>query len=281
MAAVVRRRKRIEDALFHGSVALILVLCALFLLAPVVVIVALSFDGRPYIGSFPPTSMSLQWYSRFFETDLYINGLWTSIRVSSMAVFVSLTTGVAAAIGLHHARFLGRDLLLAFFLAPLIVPTVVIGSSLLLFLGFIDITNGMVRLVAGHVLITLPYCIRTTLAALRGLPPSFNEVAMSLGATPWSAFWSITFPLIKRGIVGGGIFAAAMSLDDVSVSLFLVAPPYYTLPVALLTQMRANFDLTIAAVGTMLAAVTACLIFLLDRLAGIDRLFGRGVYRGN
>ena len=281
MATAIRRRERIGDALFQGSMSLLLVVCALFLLAPLVVVVALSFDGRSYLGSFPPTSLSLQWYRRFFHTDLYINGLWTSIRVSLLAVSISVTTGVAAATGLHHARFPGRELLLAFFLAPLVLPTVVVGSSLLLFLGLIDVTHGLVRLVAGHVLITVPYCIRTTLAALRGLPPSFNEVAMSLGANPWSAFWSVTFPLIKRGIVAGGIFAIAMSLDDVSVSLFLVEPPYYTLPVALLTQMRANFDLTIAVVGAMLSVVTACLIFLLDRVVGMDRLFGRGVYRTN
>lgn len=281
MATTIRRSKRIGDAFYRGSVGLLLVCCVVFLLAPLVVVIALSFDGRSYLGSFPPTSLSLQWYHRFFNTDLYMNGLWTSLRVSVLSVSISLTTGVAAAVGLHYAKFPGRNLLLSFFLAPLIVPTVVIGSSLLLFLGAIDITNGLVRLVAGHVLITLPYCIRTTLAALRNLPPSFIEVAMSLGARPWSTFWTVTFPLIKRGIVAGGIFSFAMSLDDVTVSLFLVEAPYYTLPVALLTEMRANFDLTIAAVGAMLAVVTACLIFLLDRIVGIDRLFGRGVYRNN
>lgn len=281
MATAIRRRDRIGDALFRGSVGLLLAACAVFLLAPLFVVVVLSFDGRSYLGAFPPTSLSLQWYRRFFQTPLYVDGLWTSIRVSLLSVSISVTTGVAASIGLHYARFFGRDLLLAFFLAPLVVPAVVVGSSLLLFLGSIDVTNGLVRLVAGHVLITLPYCIRTTLASLRGLPPSFNEVAMSLGARPRSAFWTVTFPLIKRGIVAGGIFGLAMSLDDVTVSLFLVEPPYYTLPVALLTEMRANFDLTIAAVGAMLSVITASLIFILDRVVGMDRLFGRGVYRTN
>jgi putative spermidine/putrescine transport system permease protein len=193
-------------------------------------------------------------------------------------VIVSAAVGVAAAVALHHSRFPGRDALLAFFMAPLIVPAVVVGFSLVLFLGAAGIHDGQYRLIAGHILITLPYCIRTTLAGLYGIPPNLREAAMALGATEWSTFWTVTFPLARRGILAGAIFAFAMSLDDVSISLFLVEPPHYTLPVALLTQMRANFDLTIAAVGTMLSVFTVALIAVLDRLVGLDQLFGRGVY---
>lgn len=281
MQRSIRISERVQDGVFRGCVGALLVTTVAFLLVPIVVVFTLSFDARSYLGALPPTEFSWQWYRRFFSNDLYVQGLWTSLRVSLVAVTIAVCTGVAAAVALQRAHFPGREAALALFMAPLIVPTVVVGSSLVLFLGLTGISNGFYRLVAGHILITMPYCIRTTLASLRGVPNVLDEASMGLGATEWDTFWSITLPLAKRGIVAGAIFAFAMSLDDVSVSLFLVEPPYYTLPVALLTQMRANFDLTIAAVGTMLTIFTAVLIIGLDRFVGLDYLFGRGVYRAD
>lgn len=94
-----------------------------------------------------------------------------------------------------------------------------------------------------------------------------------------AAFWEITFPLARTGIIAGTIFAFAFSMDDVAVSLFLTDPKNYTLPVALISSMRANFDLTIAAAALFLVAFTVVLILVLDRLVGLDRMIGQGIYR--
>ena len=159
------------------------------------------------------------------------------------------------------------------------MPAVVTGFALLLFLSKIGIVDGFTRLLAGHVIITLPYTLRTTLASLVGRDRRLTEAALILGATERQAFWSVTLPLIRTGIVTGAVFAFAISMDDVAVSLFLTDPTTYTLPVALVSNMRASFDLTIAAAAVILVGITAVLIIVLERLVGFDRLIGQGLFR--
>ena len=128
-------------------------------------------------------------------------------------------------------------------------------------------------------LITFPYAIRTVLAALGEIRPSLTEVAQSLGASPSKVFWTVTFPLARAGIAAGAIFAFVFSLDDVAVSIFLSDPDRYTLPVALVSMLHANFDLTIAAVAIMIMGTSVALMLVLDWIAGLDRVVGSAYYR--
>lgn len=150
---------------------------------------------------------------------------------------------------------------------------------MLLFLSRIGVVDGFTRLLCGHVVITLPYVVRTVLASLAGRDRRLTEAALVLGATERQAFWTITLPLIRSGMVTGAVFAFAVSLDDVAVSMFLTDPSTYTLPVALVSSMRASFDLSIAAAAVLLMAVTAFLIIVLERFVGFDRLLGQGLFR--
>jgi putative spermidine/putrescine transport system permease protein len=117
------------------------------------------------------------------------------------------------------------------------------------------------------------------LAALGGIKPSLVEVAQSLGASPTKAFWTVTFPLARTGIAAGAIFAFVFSLDDVAVSIFLSDPDRYTLPVALVSMLHANFDLTIAAAAVLVIASSIALMLLLDWLTGLDRIVGAGYHK--
>jgi putative spermidine/putrescine transport system permease protein len=175
--------------------------------------------------------------------------------------------------------FAGREVLTSLFLSPLVVPPVVTGLALLLFLAHMGLINGFGRLLCGHIIITIPYTIRTTLAGLAGIDRSLTEAALTLGATERHAFWEITFPLARTGIVSGAIFALAVSLDDVSVSIMLTDANTYTLPIALVSSMRANFDLSIAAASVMLMLLTVVLILILERAVGLNRAIGQGVFR--
>jgi len=157
----------------------------------------------------------------------------------------------------------------------------VADSPCSLFYARIGIDNAFLRLIGGHVLITFPYAIRTVMAALAGIRPSFAEAALALGATERRAFWSVTFPLIRTGIAAGAVFAFAFSLDDVAVSLFLSDPTSYTLPVALVSMMYSNFDLTIAAAAMLFVVITAILVVALDRFVGLDRVIGHSLYRAS
>lgn len=250
-----------------------------FFLLPLVVLTALSFDNREYLGPFPPDAWSLRWYVKFFSEPYYLAGLRTSLLVSGLATLISSVFGVSAAFVIDRYRFRGKELVLAFFLSPLTVPSVVIGFALLNFYSRIGIFDGFARLVGGHVLMTIPFIVRATLASLVGVPRSLPEAAMALGATERQAFWEVTFPLARTGIIGGAIVAFAFSFDDVSMSLFLSDPRAYTLPVAMVSMMRSNFDLAIAAASMLFVVTTILIVMVLDRLVGLDRLIGQGMYR--
>ncbi|HET6235331.1 MAG TPA: ABC transporter permease [Acetobacteraceae bacterium] len=270
-------RRRIDD-IIGWSTAAVVVLGLVFLLLPLLVTSVMAFDERSFLGPMPPPGFSLHWFVRFFSQTYFLVGLRTSLLVAIVACSISLAAGAAAALFLDRTQFWGRGVVLATFLSPLVVPPVVIGFSLLLFLAQIGVTWGLGRLVVGHVIITLPYAIRTALASLAGIDRRLEEAALNLGATEARVLWTVTLPLIRTGLISGAIFAFAVSLDDVAVSSFLTDPTTYTLPVALVSSMRATFDLTIAAASVLLIGVTVVLMFILDKAVGFDRLIGRGMF---
>jgi putative spermidine/putrescine transport system permease protein len=274
-----RRVNRTLDRIAAGAMTTTVLAIITLLIAPLVITVAMSFDAREYLGPFPPERLSVGWYQRFFSDDYLMKGLRTSLLLALISAISATTLGIAAALAIKRLPKGTRDAVTALFLAPLIIPGVVIGFALLLFYSRTGIDNGFLRLLGGHVVITFPYAIRTILAALDGVRPSLIDAALSLGANHRRAFWTVTLPLIKTGIVAGAIFAFAFSLDDVAASLFLSDPLNYTLPVALVSMMHANFDLTIAAVAVLLMSLTSLLMLALDRTAGLDRIIGASVYR--
>ena len=256
-----------------------ILITVVFLFAPIIVSILMSFDARSYLGRFPPTEFSFQWYARFFSDTYYLTGLRTSLVIAVIAATVSTCAGVCAAIVLDRYDFPGKQALETVFLSPLVIPAVVIGFALLLFFALIGVFQGYPRLLAGHIIITFPYTVRTTLAGLTGIRRTLTEAAMTLGANERQAFWDVTFPLARTGMVAGAVFAFAFSMDDVAVSLFLTSPTTYTLPVAMVSMMRTNFDLTIAAASVVLMLFTIGLIFVLDWIVGLERLIGGGIYR--
>lgn len=270
--------KRMADALFEAAYLSLVTLFIAFSLIPVLVAIVLSFDARSFIGPFPPSAFSLRWYERFLADNYYQDGLVNSLIIATVATLVATVVGTLAAIALSRATFRGRALLQAALLSPLVVPNVVLGFGMLIFASRLGIIDGMTRLIMGHILITFPYVMRTTAASLIGIKASYYEAALSLGSPPWKALWQITLPLARAGIIAGAVFGFVTSFDNVGISIFLTDAFTFTLPVALLAQMRANLDLTIAALSVIFIVATVLLIVVLDRVAGLDVVVGRGVY---
>ncbi|MFT4132370.1 ABC transporter permease [Labrys sp. (in: a-proteobacteria)] len=267
------------DRLAITGTNMVIGLGLVFLIVPLLVAGLLAFDARDYLGPLPPPGLSLHWFEKLFSQDYVVDGLTTSLEIAVLATVINVVIGTAAAVGLDRGEFRGKGVIMGAFLSPLIVPAVVTGFALLLFLSKIGVVSGFPRLLAGHIIITLPYALRATLASLVGRDKRLTEAALILGATEKQAFWSVTLPLIRTGIVTGAVFTFAISMDDVAVSLFLTDPTTYTLPVALVSNMRASFDLTIAAAAVLLVGITAILIIILERLVGFDRLIGQGMFR--
>ena len=270
---------RVVDDLMRLVGLVLIGVIVLFLLTPIIVTAIMAFDARSYLGPLPPPALSFRWFAQFFSDDYFLRGLATSVELAVLSVAVALCVGVATAVAVERTRFAGKDALTSLFLSPLIVPPVVTGFALLLFLSHLGLINGFARLLCGHIIITVPYTIRATLAGLSGIDRSLGEAALILGATERHAFWDVTLPLARTSIVSGAIFAFAVSMDDVAVSIMLTDATTYTLPVALISSMRANFNLAIAAASVMLMLVTLALILILEKSVGLNRVVGQGVFR--
>lgn len=242
-----------------------------FLLAPLVCIVIVSFNADP-VQSFPPTSWSLRWYAFALGHDNFVAGAIASGLLALGATLIATPVSVLAALGLWQAKFRGKAALEAFFVSPIAVPGLVTGISLLVALAAIDVRHAPVRLLIGHVLIVTPYVIRTTLASLTQLDRSLPEAATMLGASQRQALLLVVLPLIRPGIVAGMLFGFILSFDDINVSLFLVDARTVTLPVSIMSYLEYSFDPSVAAISSLMIAFTFALAMILERWFGLRQV---------
>lgn len=252
---------------------------AVFLLVPVVVTVFMAFDARDYLGPFPPPGLTTKWFDRFFHNDYLWSGFDTSLLLAITTTAIATVIGVSAALAISGMSPRWRDLVTTTFLSPLMLPGVIIGFAMLMYFSALDLLPTFPKLLAGHLIISIPFTIRMALIGLTGISKTLREAGLSLGANERQAFFSITLPLARNSIAAGAIFAFAFSMDDLTISLFLSDFKTYTLPVALISLMRSNFDLTLAAAAVFLMGLTVVTLVALDRVLGLERAIGQDVYR--
>lgn len=264
--------KRSIDNFVGGVITLLVTLGLLTIVLPLIYAGAMSVDARPYLAPFPPHELSLQWYQRFFSSELYMRSLGASLTISLTAAIASTAVGAGAAIALSRLRGNSRDAVALAMSGPQITPHVVLGFGLLLLFSSIGLDNGYARLILGHIIITIPYVFRLASASLVGVPPSILDAASSLGARPRRILSQIVLPMIGTGLVVSFIFALAISLDDVAVAIFLTDASVTTLPVAMVGSMKSSFDLTIAAASMVLVLGTVILLCVLNRFVSLDKI---------
>jgi putative spermidine/putrescine transport system permease protein len=246
--------------------------CALvyaFLLAPIVVVVGTSLNAGAFL-TFPPQGLSLRWFITFLNNEVFIAAISTSLRLAGAATTISAVIGAAAA--LYYVRHAGKakEALRIGILLPLLLPEILTAMALLFFFYEIGIgTKYWVAMLVGHVLITLPFVFLNVAAALHGFDPNWELASRSLGAGRWTAFWRITLPLMKPGLITGCLFAFIISFDAFGVSFLLKDVGTATLPLQLFDYLRFNFTPEAAAVSTVSVALTLIVILLGDRLVGL------------
>lgn len=260
------------DTLQAGSFRALVWLLYAFLLAPLVCVVIVSFNSEA-VQSFPPTGWSLRWYAAALQNAGFMGSAATSALLAAAATVIATPIAVLAAIALWSSSWRAKPALEAFFVAPMIVPGLVTGISLLVALAAADLRDAPTRLLFGHILIVMPYVIRTTLASLAQINPSLKEAAETLGASPWRVFAEVILPLIRPGVVAGMLFGFILSFDDVNVSLFLVDARTTTLPISIMSYLQYSFDPSVAAISSLLIAITFTLAVALERWFGLKRLF--------
>jgi putative spermidine/putrescine transport system permease protein len=180
---------------------------------------------------------------------------------------------VPAALAIARYRFLGRDLLTTLLMSPLMVPPVVLGIAFLRFFTVIGLSGTFLGLVLSHVVIVTPFALRLVLATSYGIDLRIEQAAVSLGANPLVTFRRVTLPLLLPGIVSGWILAFITSFDEVTMTVFIASPETTTLPVRLFLYIQDNIDPLVCSISALLIGLTTVLMFALDRMFGLDRLF--------
>lgn len=245
-------------------------LAMLYLLTPLAVIIGSSFTTTAYL-SFPPVGLTFRWYGQFLKDPSYLGAIWTSAILAISAATIAVVLGVPAALILARVQFAGRRALGALFLSPLILPAIVIGAAILQYASMLGFARTFGAILAGHAVIVIPYVVRTTLAALVGFDQSLEEAARDLGDTGAGAFFRITLPLIKPGVIAGALFAVIISWINVELSMFNTTAELMTIPVKLFNYIQYSVDPTIAAVSAGTIYVAILIVVLLDLTVGIDK----------
>lgn len=256
--------------------ALVLAVFA-FLLAPVIVVVIAAFNDGPVL-TFPPPAFTLRWFTQIKPS--FVDALYVSLIVATSTALLSIVFAIPAVLALSRGRFAGRDALNALLLSPLMVPALVTGVALYQFsLAFWDATGSslggtIAGLILGHLTFGIPFVARAMLAGHARFDYALEEAAFNLGATPLQTFRRVTVPVLRPSIISGGIFAFVMSLDDVPIALFMGGGDATTLPVRIFTTIEFDFSGDVMAVAAAIVAASVVLMLLLDRLVGIEPLFG-------
>lgn len=256
----------------RGSVVLsiVVLLIYLFLLVPIIIVVLAALTAGDFL-QFPPQGLSLRWFARAAQIEPFVQSFVFSLKLAVLVTAASTLMGTMAAIYLvrHSGRF--RNLLQIGVLAPLQFPAILTGIALLIFFHATGLgTGGMRAMFVGHTLVALPYVFLTVSTVLVGFDRSLEEAARSLGAGPLMAFWRVTLPIIKGGVISGALFAFITSFDQFPISLLLVSVGNTPLPIQLFDYLRWSFDPAAAAVSTVTVVMAIGIVWLIDRLVGLQ-----------
>ncbi len=260
------------------ALATLAALVLVFLVAPIVIIVPLSFSSGSFFY-YPLPGFSLRWYEDFFRSSFWLPSEWNSLLVGTSAAVLATLLGTLAALGLWRARLPGQGVVLALLIAPMVVPVVIIAVGVYFAFAPLGLTDGYAGLILAHATLAAPFVVITVLAALSGFDRGLLRAASNLGAPPITAFRRVMLPLILPGVLSGAVFAFAASFDEVVVALLIAGPGQRTLPRQMFSGINDNISLTITAAATMLIAVSIAFMALVGWLQARSRRLAVSVKR--
>jgi len=230
-----------------------------FLYLPIVILIIYSFNASRLVTVWG--GWSLHWYDEFFHDTAMIDAAWMSLRVGATSATLATILGTLAAVALARgANFKGRTLFSSMLYAPLVMPEVITGLSLLLLFVAIDAERGFWTVVIAHTTLTMCFVSVVVQARLGALDPTLEEAAMDLGCDPARAFLSVTLPLILPSVAAGWMLAFTLSLDDLVIASFTTGPGSATLPIRIYSEVRLGVKPEINAICTLAVALIAVVI---------------------
>lgn len=234
-----------------------------FLYVPIVVMAALSFNASPLYAL--PFDFDLVWYRELAGNAKLIDAGIHSVGIAIVNTIIATALGTMAALAFARYEFRGKTILQLLLFPPVAIPWLVIGTAMLVFFYWIDIKRGLFAILLGHVALSLPYVIVVVGARLATFPRAVEEAAATLGATPLQTFRRVTAPLLAPGVMGGALFAFAVSFDQFVISYFLAPPGVTTLPVEIYGAIRKGFTPEINAISTIIIVVSMGALLLTAR----------------
>jgi putative spermidine/putrescine transport system permease protein len=250
---------------WHGIFLLLCGAVFLFLVAPILAIVPLSFNSEPWF-SYPLAGFSLRWYHDFFTSVRWQNAVVNSVLVGAATTVLATVLGTLAALGLSRGRLPFRALIMSLLISPMIVPVVITSVAMYFFYALANLANTYPGIVLAHTALATPFVVITVTATLSGFDHTLTRAAASLGASPMLAFRKVTLPMILPGVISGALFAFVTSWDEVVVVLFLAGPEQRTLPLQMFDGIREEINPTITAVATLLLVLSIILLISVELL---------------
>ncbi len=280
------------EKIWHYTYLVICGLVFLFLIAPIIVIMPLSFNAEPYFTftqemvTFDPAGYSMRWYDRILThgmsnpdiardgdwwSDAWNNGQWihsakNSIIIGVAATIVATVLGTIAALGLSRPEMPYRRVIMALLISPMIVPLIITATGLFFFYSAIGLAHSYAGIILAHAMLGIPFVIITVTATLVGFDHSLTRAAASLGADPVTTFRQVIMPLILPGIISGALFAFVTSFDEVVVVLFVASYDQNTIPLQMWNGIREQISPTILAVATILVIFSILLLTTIELL---------------
>lgn len=289
------------EKVWHWTYLVICGLIFFFLIAPIIVIIPLSFNAEPYFTftekmlEFDPDGYSLRWYDTLLTfgmqapdgarnaswwSDVWNNAQWVkaaknSIIIGFFSTLVATVLGTLAALGLSRPEMPYRRLIMAILISPMIVPVIITATGMFFFYSnpcaFVGascgrLTSTYLGVILAHATLGIPFVIITVTATLIGFDQSLNRAAASLGANPRTTFFRVTMPLILPGIISGALFAFVTSFDEVVAVLFIAGPDQQTIPRQMWNGIREQISPAILAVATLLVIFSIALLATVELL---------------
>jgi spermidine/putrescine transport system permease protein len=234
------------------------ILIYVFMFAPIVVVILLSFNP-PQFGIFPMEGFTLKWYGKLLQNETILNAFKISLLLGSLTAIIATAIGIPAAMAFVRYDFPGKNSLNTLLLMPIMIPEVVLGVALLLFIRWLQQPKSFALLLIGHVVLTLPYVLLVVQARLVGIKKEYEEAALSLGANAFHTFREVTLPLLMPAILAGMLFSFTISFDDITATLFWATAQNQTVPVKILGMLRNSISPEINALGAVMIFFTVAI----------------------
>ncbi|WP_439548144.1 ABC transporter permease [Falsiroseomonas sp.] len=248
--------------------ALVTAVLLAIIVAPLLVPIAMSISDTPYIV-FPPEGFTLEWYVAVLTEPEAQSALLVSLKLALVSTIGALALGIPCAMALVRMRFPGRGLVQALVLGPLVVPLIVTGVGLLQTFSLLGLRGAFAQMWIGHMVVCIPYVVRSVSGALATADPTQEDAARVLGAGPVAVFLRVIWPQIRPGVAAAAIFAFIISFDDFAISMWLADARSFPLPLYLYAAIQRFFDPSIAALSALMVFFALGLVLLIEKGLGI------------